>query len=450
MRRSLPIALLCLLMLPAVAGASGVTTHAFMADKGREKVAVPELKALLDGQRGALLSGAVYPDGGYAVSSYPGGDYGEITHWEDFVNAYAAVLRDDPACRPLLAADGPCAPEVAHLMGVAAHGIGDEMWDWMFEPLAADFGESPTHPLFVSGLPGAAELGATPVGGFANSIEYAMDLIAIVEHLRGQEIPAYLPSTDRLLAAYRAIGRGDVTRDGIVAGHTVIHGAMAAERAAVAVDYLRVKQAMPRTAARMYDESGGVVDVGRAATHYYEALWAKLGGRHPAPRVSAVHPEPGEQGVPWVWQGIGLSPGPRGGGAENRIIAVLSNAVALPFDRASVRIVDETTGLEVPQRDGYPRPGPYHAGDGTHSVMAAPGVNLVPCRWYQVVVTSSLRDLAGAKLERPAKWRFQTRAEGVVAPPGCKAVADPPPYAGEPNEPTPGPTATDLLHASHH
>lgn len=438
------VALLLLCLLPAAASASGVTTHAFMADEGRRDVSIPALKTLLDGQRGALLSGAAYPDGGYAVSSYPGGNFGEVSHWEDFVNAYARVLREDPACAPLRDPKGPCAPEVAHLMGIAAHGIGDEMWDWMLEPRAADFGESPTHPLFVSGLPGAAELGATPIGGFANSIEYAMDLIAIVDHLRAAEIPAYLPSTDRLLAAYRLVGRDDVTRDGIVAGHTAIHAAMAAERAAVAVDYLRVKQTMPKTAARIYDDSGGIADVGRAATHYYEALWAKLGGETPAPKVSAVHPETGEQGVPWEWQGVSLSPGPRDGDADHRIIAVLSNAVALPFSPESIRIVDTATGEDVPQRDGYPRPGPYHASEGTHSIMAAPAVNLVPCRWYQVVVTPALRDRAGTKLPAPHKWRFQTRSATPVAPAGCKAVADPPP------NPAPAPAPLPGLHADHH
>jgi hypothetical protein len=427
-RRFVLLGLVGLCLLPSAAGASGVTTHAFMADKGRATVRTGELRELLGAHRDALLSGAAYPDGGYAVSAYPGGDYGEVTHWEKFVDAYAEVLRADPACAPLLEADGPCAADVAHLMGTAAHGIGDEMWDWMFEPQAADNGETPTHPFFASGLPGAAELGATPVGGFANSIEYAMDLIAIVDHLRASALPAYLPSTDRLLAAYAKIGRDDVTRDGILAGHTVIHGAMAAERAAVAADYLRVKQTMPKTAARMYDDSGGVVDVARAAAHYYEALWQKLGGKVPALRVSAIHPERGEQGVPWEWLGRSVSPGPRDGFAENRIIAVMNNAVDLPFSSESIRIEDTVTGEEVPQREGYPRPGPYHATDGTHSVMAVPALNLVPCRWYRVVVTPALRDLAGSTLTKPYRWRFQTRSAGTPAPAGCRAVAEPPPH----------------------
>lgn len=414
MRRSLLLGLIGLCLLPPAAGASGMTTHAFMADRGRDGLTTASLKALLDAQRPALLSGATYPDGGYAVSSYPGGNYGETTHWEDFVNAYARVLREDPACAPLRDPAGPCAAEVAHLMGVAAHGIGDEMWDWMFEPMAADFGESPEHPLFVSGLPGMAELGASPLG-VANTMEYAMDLIAIVDHLRAAEIPAYVPSTDRLLAAYRLVGRDDVTADGIMAGHAVSHGAVAAERAAVAIDYFRVKQRMPKSAAAMLSESGGVLDVAGAASHYYEALWAKLGGTHPAPEVAAVHPEPGETGVPWEWQGKSLAPGPREGDAANRIIAVLSNAVALPFSGESIEIFDTVTGLEVPQRDGYPRPGPYHASEGTHSIMAAPAVNLVPERWYEVVVTAALRDRGGAKLDKPYRWRFRT---GPAAAPG--------------------------------
>ena len=422
------VALLLCLALPASAAASGMTTHSFMADEARKHVQTPELMALLEAQTGPLLSGGAYPDGGYAASSYPGGDFGEATHWERFVNAYAQRLRD--TCTDLTDPVGPCAGKVAFLMGIAAHGVGDEMWDWMFEPQARDNGESPVHPLYREGAPGYGELAGYPPGSLANTIEYAMDLVAIVELGRARHIPAYLPPVDDLLAAYAAIGRTDITADGILAGHGAAHAAVAAERAAAAIDYLRVKSTMPSTAARMYDDSGGVADVAQAAAGYYEALWRKLTAPgHPAPRVIATHPEPGERGVPWDWSARRYGPGPYGGGAENRVIAVLSNSIAtgvvFPSDGFVLR--EEATGAEVPQLDSFPRPGPYGNGDGTHSMMLYPAVDLKPCTWYQAVVTPAVRDHAGARLAAPVKWRFQTRSAGAIAPPGCRADADPPP-----------------------
>ena len=272
--RRLVIILVTFLLPAASAQASGMTTHSFMADAARGYVQTPALRALLAAQTGPLLSGGAFPDGGYAASSYPGGDFGEVTHWERFVNAYAARLR--ATCVDLANPTGPCADRVAFLMGIAAHGIGDEMWDWMFEPQAHDHGESPVHPLYREGAPGYGELANYPPGSLANTIEYAMDLIAIVELGRARHIPAYLPPIDDLLAAYGAIGRTDITGDGIVAGHSAALAAVTAERAAAAIDYMRVKTTMPKTAARMYDDSGGVSDVAQAAAGYYEALWAKL------------------------------------------------------------------------------------------------------------------------------------------------------------------------------
>ncbi|WP_289445361.1 hypothetical protein, partial [Klebsiella pneumoniae] len=73
------------------------------------------------------------------------------------------------------------------------------------------------------------------------------------------------------------------------------------------------------------------------------------------------------RGVPWDWAARRYGPGPYGGGAENRVIAVLSNSiatgVAFPADGFVLR--EEATGLEVPQLDSFPRPGPYGNGDGT-------------------------------------------------------------------------------------
>jgi hypothetical protein len=411
-RRSLlPLAAaLIAAVLPAPAGAAGITTHAFMAERATDHVGDPALQRLLRVGREAVLSGAAFPDGGYAVSSMPGGDYGEVSHWERFVNAYAAHLRADPGCRPIESPDGPCASKVAHLMGVAAHGMGDEMWDWMFEPHMADHHESPVHPVYRSGLPGAAEMADLPPGSLANTSEYAMDLIALVDHWRWPNIGLYAPPFDDLLAVYGSIGRGDVRREGLAAGHAALHAAMAGERAAIAADYARVKTTMPWTSAHMHDAPGGVEDTARSIAGYYEMLWRKLtGAGHPPPRVAGVQPEDGEQGVTTEFSPALTGPGPNGGGAEQRIVAVLASAVdPATVTPSNFRLYGEN-GFQVKPLAGFPRPGPYGAGDGTHSLMFHPARDLTPCRRYTAVLTRGIRDLAGARLPEQFAWSFVTR-----------------------------------------
>lgn len=427
MRRIIPLAAaIGALALPAPVGASGITTHAFMAEAAIPLVEDPQLRTLLDAHRDEVRSGAHYPDGGYGSSSYPGGDYGEISHWERFTNAYAAHLRAREDCGDLTRVDGPCADEVAHLMGTAGHGVGDEMWDWLFEPRMADYGESPVHPVFRAGLPGSAELSRLPPGSYANTPEFTMDNIALVEHDRLTKPPLYPPPFDDLLAVYRALGRTDITRDGIAAGHTIITAAAAGERAAVGAEYPRVKTTMPRSSAEYYEGAGGVLDVAEAAAGYYEALWHKLTrGDHPTPRVVSTYPEPGQHGTATRFEGVSSSPGPLGGGARSRIIAVLSNSLdSSTVTPESFELVDEDR-LRVPLATDWPRAGPYGDGYGTHSMMLWPANDLRVCHTYTAVVTRSLRDHAGAKLERPYRWSFTTEGENGAACPATEESTGP-------------------------
>lgn len=421
-RRLAALAAVAGALLPAApAGASGVTTHAFMAERAIPFAEDPRLRDLLAAHTDQVLSGAHYPDAGYGASSFPGGDFGEVSHWERFVNAYAAHLRGRADCAPLSDPSGPCAAQVAHLMGVAAHGMGDEMWDWLFEPQMADYGESPVHPLYRSGLPGAAELASLPPGSLINTPEFAMDNIALAEYDRLRKVPLSTPPADDLLATYRAIGRSDITREGIFAGHALITAALTGERAGLAAEYPRVKATMPRSSAAYLTGAGGILDTAEAIGGYYDNVWRKLvGDGHPAPKVVGVNPEPGTTGVKTAWQPVRAAPGPNGGGAKDRIIAVLANSLDVStITPEHVALLDEQ-GEPVPPAPGFPRPGPYGAGDGTHSLMLHPAGDLRPCTRYTAVITPGLRDHAGGRLARPYRWSFTT--EPAAGTP-CRAAA---------------------------
>ena len=116
--RSLSMLAALALVLPVSAWANGQTTHVWIAEEALRSLEAGELKSLLSSPelRDPLLNGAMFPDGGYAVSDH----YGELAHWEPFQQAYLQWIRDT---FPPPWDEGDAAPHVAFLMGLAAHGL---------------------------------------------------------------------------------------------------------------------------------------------------------------------------------------------------------------------------------------------------------------------------------------------------------------------------------------
>ncbi len=441
-------ALVALLALafPSRAPAAGMITHAWMADDAISRVSDPDLQQLLILHRYEVLSGASYPDTGYA----PPATYGEIPHWERFIGGYIENLRGRGECGELTNPLGPCAPQVAHLLGTAAHGMGDEMWDWMFEPLVTDHGEDPEHPL------------APPeLNGVIGNIEYAMDTIALADHFRWGESGFYAPPPNEMKPIYDSIGHSEVSEADLLSGFVVGNAALAAERAGGAADAPRVREQMPWSSANFPTESGGVFDTAEGVAGYYEAIWKKLKGQAPPPEVVSIHPEDREKDVPFQFHPAKTSPGPDTGGGELRIIAVLSNAVdtesvtpenfqLIGPDGARVKterghvVSSHSRGRRpaahpdaephtagsaaVPPLEGFPRPGPYGNGDGTHTIMFYPAEDLQPCSQYTALATTGLHDWAeikgneGKHLTEDVSWTFTTRsADGEP----CRVIQEP-------------------------
>ena len=412
---SLVLAVAALGLSAPAANAAGETTHAWMVDKAIAYLPAGPLKRLLRAQRLQALAGAAYPDTGYWVepgpfpmrpNARPSDDFGETSHWERFIDAYVAHIRHSD-CGDLTDPAGPCAPMIAHMLGAAGHGLGDELWDWLFEPTMADHGEDPARNFFAEGRP-AGVLDGNPLDEASSSPEYAMDVVAVWRH--GQLLPPQLPPppVDDLVEVYADLGL-DVTPEHILAGHAVGLSMISAEHAVAPEEGPRVEQDMPWAASHFVTSPGGVNDVGHAIDGYFTALWHRLlDDTPPAPQVTRRYPHPGTDDVPITWLPARTSPGPYGGGARNRIIFVLSNAV----DPASVapqnaRLLDPE-GNEVPQLSGFPRPGPYGAADGTHAVLLYPASDLRPCARYRVEVTTGIRDIDGASLTAPVRWSFRT------------------------------------------
>ena len=401
--RLLFAAVLVLLAFAAPSFGAGVTTHAYMAEAGVAMVQDAKLAALLEANNDALLSGGAYPDGGYAY-----GGYGEESHWQRFINAYIAEIRSRSDCGDLADPAGPCAKVIAHMLGAAAHGMGDELWDWLFEPAMADHAESPTHPVWRQDLPGFAELSGTTPFNLTNTSEYVMDIIALVDGGRLSKLGTFPPPFDDLLATYHSIKRDDVNQQGIAGGNSLIMAAQLGERSGLGEEYARVKLTMPWSSAHMFTAPGGVFFNGKAIAAYYEAIWHRLITGQPAPlRMANVTPANGQVGVPSDFQPAQVQAGPNGGGSTKRILATFNTALDPATVSDSFRLYDEE-GNRVAPMDGFPRMGPYGPDAGEHTMLFYPAADLAPCSTYTAEVTTALADWDSQHLAKPLRWSFET------------------------------------------
>lgn len=388
-----------LVAAPGGASAAGVTTHAYMAERAISKLPPGPLRDLLSANQDAVRVGAVFPDSGYAAGRLGSTDFGESAHWEPFVNDYVDELIArcvDPTPDPA----GACADEVAHLMGTAAHGMGDETWDWLFEPRMADHGESPRDLPITDQSP-----------------EYAMDMVAIREWGRHATTYDYTADPALMRAVFERYGRMDVDEADITAGDNAIKGVLGFEKIAAGApfnDYEDVRAAMPNSARDYYYAPGGLEYSADAIAGYYEVLWQKLGGAAPGQRVAAVNPRPGAIGVPWRALPERSGPGDLGGGnpprfAGGRLVANFGNALLPASLDAGDFVLLGPGGAPVPLLPGFPKPGPYGDGEGgTHSAMIYPAVDLAPCTRYTARVETTVEGLGGAALAEPHSWSYVT------------------------------------------
>ncbi|WP_426572515.1 DUF4214 domain-containing protein [Aquihabitans sp. McL0605] len=396
------------------ADAAGVTTHAWMAAEAIDQVTSPQLKALLNGNAAYVRAGAHFPDSGYALTN----KYGEEAHWQRFHDAYLAQILTHTECTDLAAVHGPCAPEIAFLMGMSAHGIGDQVWDWLFEPYVADLGEYYTP---------------SDLAGYANEggAETQMDLAAIADHGQPTTAPVAFPSHPDILAAFASIGFTAVDDSQLNLGQiamSVVHQ-VEAGWAPTHIDALH--QAMPWTSHNLVTAPGGVDFAATAIAGVWNALWGKLNGSQPKTSVSITYPADGDRRVPaggWVRN---HQPGSaRGrGGARNRIAAVLTysrpytgsaGTVSDALPAGSMTLNERDSGDPVAIEADWPRSVPYGSDAGEHMIDIQPAADLEPCTWYRAGVTSNVHDARNEPVV-PTTWDFRTGTDAA----GDRCADDP-------------------------
>lgn len=397
------------------AGAAGITTHAWMATAAIDRVDVPALRALLRANLDQVYAGAQFPDSGYV----PGTTFGEEAHWQRFHDAYADIIRAKPGCGPLTDPDGPCAAEIAHLMGAIAHGIGDQVWDWLFEPRSPDLGEYYLPPEF------------DPVADEGGQ-ELQMDLVAIAIHGRVNPTAPPLPDKADLLAAFRAAGFEGATEAQLDTGQSFQALIHQVEATWAPLHIAGIRRSMPYLSANLIDEPGGITYAATAIAATWESMWGRLLGSQPRTEVGVTYPADGARRVPATGWVRSYGPGSHRdrGGARTRITATFSSAmpyrvpggpgVSSQLPPGATTLVERDTGTVIPQLPNYPRMAPYGPDAGEHTIAIQPAQDLRPCTWYRVGVTGALLDHRGQSV-KPTTWSFRTGADAA----GRRCADDP-------------------------
>lgn len=440
-------------LLPSVAQAAGSTTHAFMADRGRELLPEGVLKKILTVHRPSLIAGAIFPDGGYGSGvAFPADrDMAEHAHWGQFHLAFISYLRERgcgnqaaaliPPPLPggtvnspvavgtidLAGLSNECGQLIAFAFGDAAHGITDETWDAQFEPEVSQHGEDPNIANFLDAggfwgpiAPGsplrsifgdqynnlASIWAQTPMNGIA----YAMDVIAIVEHGLKLNSPLLVfPPAEQLMAVYARSsfrdhdGATTVKREAIERSYAFSRGEVQIQADTAQLDYQRVRAHMPWASNNYYLSAGGVISSAQVVAGMYANMWQRLIADPTvplAPHIIGHYPTHGQTGVV-------LQPHAGRHWTAHRWMHVFMDS---EFDRRSI---EAPGAFALYDEDGVRAPVTVQGGHGwsadwSHSTRLRLDGPLKPNHRYTAVLTPKVKDWNGQPLPRPYIWEFVT------------------------------------------
>lgn len=242
------------LIASSQAQSSGMVLHMWMADQAVEYIEDLELKELLSHERNAYLYGSIFPDTGYAIN-HP---YGEIAHWDGFMNAYHRVVHED--CSNLVTTS--CRSLYAHLLGSVSHSIADINFDGKFIPKAAqvDYGGD--------------------IDRAQKWIDIGLDMVALMAHGRGLVQPQWNLPTQLLAKVFGRLSEANVSAADLRRGARRHRLGMAGEPVAAAMTYHFYRSHVRWASQNMIESPGGVKDTARKIAQVWEILWkARRDGR---------------------------------------------------------------------------------------------------------------------------------------------------------------------------
>lgn len=373
---------------------NGGNSHAWITEHALEHLPDGALQRMLTSPevRPMLINGSVFPDGGYVVDD----DYGEMAHWEPFVEAYIRWIRDELP-RPL--DRGAAAEHVAFLMGVASHGMADQVFDATYMDAAR------IHD----------------AAGWSDELlmdfDSATDVVLVAETgVNYLDLPVWVPA-EEVSALYRdafgyAIGPDELFNTQELLHRIVLNYAVST--AADPADVQEQRDRYPWGTANLMDPTfvGSPPCEGEIVADYFLAIWDRLHDESGLQNyVIATYPRDGAAGHPTDSTLV-----------ESEVVIVFGSGVA-EADLAGRVTVTDAAGAPVDVTIGTQwgadvanlvklRPLDDWAADATYTVTVAPGL-----------VTND-----GLSLDAPWSFTFSTAAAPVTDP-----TSDPTPHTGEPD-----------------
>lgn len=401
----LSTAALALLASARPAAANGVNTHTWISLHALEHLPDGELKRLLSdpAMRSLLINGSYFPDGGYAVRD----DFGEMAHWEPFVDAYLTWMQRE---LPFPYARGDARPHVAFLMGVASHGMADQVFDATFMKAARGYDAAGWSDELL------------------DSFDTATDVLLVEAtgvDFRG-ETP-WVPA-DELAPLFDGLGHTvapQTLRDAQIAMHDIVltYGAING-RDPVAVERYRTQY--PWAAGRLMDEHepGSPPCEGEVVAAYWLALWDRL---HDVDSVQnqiiATYPRADSDGHPTAHAMV-----------EAQVVVVFGHGVDAAQLADKFTVEDATGKTYAIEVDPW-------SGDVGNLVRLVPQEDWAADQTFTVTIAAGIRTLDGVTYDQPWSFAFSTRP----APGPRDPTSDPTPHTGEPwtGPPDPEPEKPD-------
>lgn len=373
--------LVLLSCIPTVAHAHGINGHVWVSEQGLAglRECNTELRELLDeaDARNAYRFGAAFPDSGYATSR--GREYGEAAHWERFLQ----FMIDDWRARFSRRLDDPEARRrAAFILGMAQHGLQDELFDSLFMRRAAESGDN------------------------EDLIDTGTDFVLVEEGVANVRPTPWYPAD--ITTVYAAAGitvDSEVIDNGIFAVDKVVLGLQDSHPAGLADEY---RPELTWSTAHMLDARipGAHAWEQQFVAPYVEQLWMRL--TWPVDRLA--------QRDPW----IGLVPVTDGVVATTDAVTIRS-WVTLVFG-VGLRVGDLASAVTVRDEDGDIVPvkvrGSRWAGqhdDYSRLIQIAPVPAWAAGQRYTIAVSDSVKTVDGVPLKVPVYTSFVVCADEACA-----------------------------------
>jgi hypothetical protein len=378
------------------AHANGVNTHTWISFHAIEHLPDGELKRLMSDPALApmIINGSIFPDGGYAVDS----PFGETAHWGPFHAAFVRWMQDN---LPEPYARGEARPYVAFLMGVASHGMADQVFDSMFMEAARGYD--------------AANWSDTLLDSFDTATDVMLVDSTQVDY-RGTEL--WLPSME-MPGMFAEVGV-TVDTDTLLNAQSAMHNFILAYGAVNGRDpeaVTRYRTQYPWASEHLMDphEPGSPPCEGEVVAAYWLTIWDRLHGVDgPENMIIATYPPSGSDGHPTDHTRV-----------EAQTVVVFGHGIGAGV-ADKIRITDSTG-----KTYGFTAR-PFYS--EANAVAIRPTEDWASNEIITVAIAAGVQTVDGFAYDAPFEYSFTTRpASGPRDP-----TTDPTPHDGEPWTPPPG------------